>query len=229
MCAPLAPGSRRPCGLCTRRTVPPNSLWTPRRAQAALVGCAGRRCAEQRAVGTPRRTGSLAADSGGTSCSARSSASRAGTDPRWSRTCPPADRSKRAQAAYELGNGTHLTAADSAPLALWIAATFLDAYRSAVVACLQARGDMDTIAAMAGIVATCNGGRPTTGSVPEDWLAAREALPGRGEPQSVIAPANRTYRPPRFGIPSGRDDVETQRVFRNTVEVPFNTECVGIG
>ena len=83
-----------------------------------------------------------------------------------------------AEAAYELGNGTHSTAADSVPLALWVAATFLDDYRSAVVACVRAGGDVDTIAAMAGgVVATFNGARPSTGGVPEDWLAAREPLP----------------------------------------------------
>jgi ADP-ribosylglycohydrolase len=76
-----------------------------------------------------------------------------------------------AEAAYELGNGTHSTAQDTVPFALWAAATHADDYRAAIVACVEAGGDMDTTAAMVGGIVACRTG------VPGDWLALREPLP----------------------------------------------------
>lgn len=76
-----------------------------------------------------------------------------------------------AEAAYELGNGSHSTAQDTVPFALWAAATHADDYRAAIVACVEAGGDMDTTAAMVGGIVACRTG------VPADWLALREPLP----------------------------------------------------
>ncbi|MFE9745810.1 ADP-ribosylglycohydrolase family protein [Saccharothrix saharensis] len=76
-----------------------------------------------------------------------------------------------AEAAYELGNGSHSTAQDSVPFVLWVAATHPDDYRAAITACVEAGGDMDTTAAMVGGIVACRTG------VPGDWLARREPLP----------------------------------------------------
>lgn len=88
------------------------------------------------------------------------------------------------EAAYELGNGSQSTAQDSVPFAVWVAATHLRDYPTAVTVCVQAGGDVDTTAAMAGgIVAahTCvrNDADSAGGmrGVLRDWLAAREYLP----------------------------------------------------
>lgn len=59
------------------------------------------------------------------------------------------------QAAYELGNGSRVTAQDTVPFALWVAATYLDDYPKAIVSCVEAGGDVDTTAAIvAGLVHT---------------------------------------------------------------------------
>jgi ADP-ribosylglycohydrolase len=84
------------------------------------------------------------------------------------------------EAAYELGNGSRVTAQDTVPFALWVAATHLHDYPAAITACVEAGGDVDTTAAIAGgIVAayTGVGDRGTTIGVPTSWLDAREALP----------------------------------------------------
>jgi ADP-ribosylglycohydrolase len=82
-----------------------------------------------------------------------------------------------AEIAHELGNGARVTAQDTVPFTLWVAARYLDDYPAAVRACVQVGGDVDTTAAIVGgIVATYTGvGGP--GGVPTDWLAAREPLP----------------------------------------------------
>jgi ADP-ribosylglycohydrolase len=84
------------------------------------------------------------------------------------------------EAAYELGNGSRVTAQDTVPFAVWTAATYLDDYPAAITACVQAGGDVDTTAAIVGgIVAgyTGTGNRPDTIGVPPAWIEAREPLP----------------------------------------------------
>jgi ADP-ribosylglycohydrolase len=84
------------------------------------------------------------------------------------------------EAAYELGNGSRVTAQDTVPFALWVAATYLHDYPGAITACVRAGGDVDTTAAIVGgIVAayTGIGDRPDTTGVPPAWLNAREPLP----------------------------------------------------
>ncbi|HST82725.1 MAG TPA: ADP-ribosylglycohydrolase family protein [Kineosporiaceae bacterium] len=80
------------------------------------------------------------------------------------------------EASYELGNGARVLAQDTVPFTLWTAATYLHDYPRAIIACVEAGGDVDTTAAIVGgIVATFTGigGR----GVPDEWLAAREPIP----------------------------------------------------
>jgi ADP-ribosylglycohydrolase len=84
------------------------------------------------------------------------------------------------EAAYELGNGSRVTAQDTVPFTLWTAAKHLDNYPDAITACIRAGGDVDTTAAIVGgIVAAHTGIGDRTGAigVPHSWLNAREPLP----------------------------------------------------
>ncbi|GAB3152929.1 ADP-ribosylglycohydrolase family protein [Micromonospora sonneratiae] len=84
------------------------------------------------------------------------------------------------EAAYKLGNGSQVTAQDTVPFCLWVAATHLDDYPAAVTSCVRVGGDIDTTSAIVGgIVAayTGIGERAGVRGVPRDWLAAREPLP----------------------------------------------------
>jgi ADP-ribosylglycohydrolase len=79
-----------------------------------------------------------------------------------------------AEVAYHLGNGSQVTAQDTVPFTLWVAATYLEDYPRAIGTCIEAGGDVDTTAAIVGgIVATFTG----NAGIPDDWLAAREPLP----------------------------------------------------
>ncbi|MGH3242997.1 MAG: ADP-ribosylglycohydrolase family protein, partial [Spirillospora sp.] len=79
------------------------------------------------------------------------------------------------EAAHELGNGNRVSAQDTVPYVLWVAATRLTDYEAAVRACAMVGGDMDTTAAMVGGIVTAHVGPE---AVPASWLAAREPLPG---------------------------------------------------
>jgi len=84
------------------------------------------------------------------------------------------------EAAYELGNGSRVTAQDTVPFALWTAAAYLDNYPAAITACIKAGGDVDTTAAIVGgIVAAYTGidDRPGATGIPQAWISAREPLP----------------------------------------------------
>ena len=82
-----------------------------------------------------------------------------------------------AEAAYDLGNGSRVLSFDTVPFALWVAATHLEEYPSAIHACIEAGGDVDTTAAIVGgVVATYTGRGP--GGIPSAWLQHREPLPG---------------------------------------------------
>ncbi len=72
-----------------------------------------------------------------------------------------------------LGNGSRITAPDTVPFALWCAARHSGDYAEALWAVAAAGGDNDTNGAIVGgIVALASG----PGSIPRDWLAAREAF-----------------------------------------------------
>ncbi|WP_245721888.1 ADP-ribosylglycohydrolase family protein [Nocardia crassostreae] len=96
------------------------------------------------------------------------------------------------QAAAELGNGTRVTAQDTVPFALWVAATHLGDYRAAVATCIAVGGDTDTTSAITGgIVAAHTGSLP--GGLPPAWITAREPLP---DWLDKIRPLRRTMRAP---------------------------------
>ncbi|MEU4477326.1 ADP-ribosylglycohydrolase family protein [Micromonospora sp. NPDC023966] len=81
------------------------------------------------------------------------------------------------EAAEALGNGSRVTAQDTVPFTLWVAATHLHDYPAAIRACVEAGGDVDTTAAIVGGVVAAHTGVGTPGGVPDGWLAAREPLP----------------------------------------------------
>jgi len=81
------------------------------------------------------------------------------------------------EAAYELGNGSRVTAQDTVPFCLWVAATHLDDYPAAITACVTAGGDIDTTAAIVGGIVATHTGVGSRSGVPRAWLAAREPLP----------------------------------------------------
>lgn len=77
-------------------------------------------------------------------------------------------------AVNAVGNGTRVTAQDSAPIVLWAAGENLDDYEAAIWQTASAGGDVDTTCAMVGgIVAIYTG----IESIPAHWLQAREPLP----------------------------------------------------
>jgi len=72
------------------------------------------------------------------------------------------------EAAYVLGNGSRVTAQDTVPFTLWVAAHHLDDYRAAITACVKAGGDVDTTAAIVGGIIA---------AAPPRWREEREPLP----------------------------------------------------
>jgi len=79
-----------------------------------------------------------------------------------------------AEAAYELGNGAQVTAQDTVPFTIWVAAHNLGGFPPAVLSCIEAGGDIDTTSAIVGGIVGAFVGRA---GIPQDWLASREALP----------------------------------------------------
>ncbi|WP_089155715.1 ADP-ribosylglycohydrolase family protein [Micromonospora sp. NBS 11-29] len=82
-----------------------------------------------------------------------------------------------AEVVDAVGNGSRVTAQDTVPFTLWVAATLLHDYPAAIRACVEAGGDVDTTAAIVGGIVAAHAGVGTPGGVPEGWLAAREPLP----------------------------------------------------
>ncbi len=79
-----------------------------------------------------------------------------------------------AQVAYELGNGAAVTAGDTVPFTIWVAARHLADYPGAVRTCITAGGDIDTTSAIAGGIVSAYTG---TSGIPDAWLTSREPLP----------------------------------------------------
>lgn len=78
-----------------------------------------------------------------------------------------------AEVARALGNGFEVSAQDTVPFCVWNACRCLDDYREAILSTIEVDGDCDTnCAIVGGIVAGYTG----AGSIPEDWLRAREVL-----------------------------------------------------
>jgi ADP-ribosylglycohydrolase len=77
------------------------------------------------------------------------------------------------EAASALGNGSGITAPDTVPLCLWVAARAIE-FEGALWEMVNALGDIDTTCAIVGGILAMKVGR-----VPEEWVRAREALPIR--------------------------------------------------
>jgi ADP-ribosylglycohydrolase len=77
-------------------------------------------------------------------------------------------------AARTLGNGSQATVPDTVPFALWCAARHLDNFSAALRTTALGLGDCGTNCAIVGAIVILSA---DTGTVPADWLAAREPLP----------------------------------------------------
>ena len=78
-----------------------------------------------------------------------------------------------AAAASALGNGSGITAPDTIPLCLWVAA-HATSFEAALWKTVAALGDRDTTCAIVGGILALKLGRT---DLPSTWLSAREALP----------------------------------------------------
>jgi hypothetical protein len=76
-------------------------------------------------------------------------------------------------AAERLGNGAQITAPDTVPFCLWVAARHLDDYCEALWSAVRVGGDIDTNAAIIGGIVALAVGRE---GLPEPWLRLREPL-----------------------------------------------------
>lgn len=75
--------------------------------------------------------------------------------------------------ARALGNGSLVTAPDTVPFCLWLAAHHLNQFVAAIGKTISVGGDCDTNAAIVGGIVALSAGRE---SIPADWLNAREAI-----------------------------------------------------
>ncbi|MEK7323756.1 MAG: ADP-ribosylglycohydrolase family protein [Chloroflexota bacterium] len=73
-----------------------------------------------------------------------------------------------------LGNGSQVTAQDTAPFVIWSAARNLDNYEEALWSTVAGLGDMDTTCAMVGGIVVMYTG---VESIPAEWRRNREPLP----------------------------------------------------
>jgi ADP-ribosylglycohydrolase len=78
------------------------------------------------------------------------------------------------EAAQKLGNGSGVTAPDTVPLCLWVAAHASHGLEQALWHTVSALGDRDTTCAIVGGILALTGGPD---GIPKRWLQSREALP----------------------------------------------------
>ena len=78
-----------------------------------------------------------------------------------------------ADVAKALGNGSLVTAHDTVPFCLWMAAHHPKHFVEAVGKTISVGGDCDTNAAIVGGIVALSAGRE---SIPSEWLQAREAI-----------------------------------------------------
>src|SRR5205085_2673558 len=93
---------------------------------------------------------------------------RAGLDGQRRRRAIAMLRSEPITVAAEIGNGSHATAADTIPFAVWCAATHLTDYSAALWACGEVGGDIDTTCAIVGGIVV---GAVGVGGIPDAWRA----------------------------------------------------------
>jgi ADP-ribosylglycohydrolase len=84
----------------------------------------------------------------------------------------PADTSVD-DAAEKLGNGALVTAPDTVPLCLWVAAHHSEDFVTALAQVIRVGGDCDTNAAIVGGIVALSAGDD---AIPARWLAARESV-----------------------------------------------------
>jgi ADP-ribosylglycohydrolase len=77
------------------------------------------------------------------------------------------------QATKTLGNGSLVTAPDTVPFCLWMAAHHLAQFKMALGKTIGANGDCDTNAAIVGGIVALSVGH---NGIPKDWLLAREQV-----------------------------------------------------
>lgn len=77
------------------------------------------------------------------------------------------------EVAGSLGNGSLVTAPDTVPFCLWMAAHHPRQFVEAISKTISADGDCDTNAAIVGGIVALSAGRK---SIPEEWLKAREGI-----------------------------------------------------
>ena len=75
--------------------------------------------------------------------------------------------------ARELGCGELVTAPDTVPFCVWVAAHHLDNFVEALGQTIRVGGDCDTNAAIVGGIVALSVGRD---GIPVDWLKAREPI-----------------------------------------------------
>jgi ADP-ribosylglycohydrolase len=78
-----------------------------------------------------------------------------------------------AEVARALGNGSLVTAPDTVPFCVWMAAHHSNDFTEAIGKTISADGDCDTNAAIVGGIVALSAGRE---SIPPEWLAAREPI-----------------------------------------------------
>ena len=78
------------------------------------------------------------------------------------------------EAAKALGNGSGVTAPDTVPLCLWVAAHRAPAFEDALWTTVAALGDRDTTCAIVGGIVALTAG---WNGIPATWRAARDPLP----------------------------------------------------
>ena len=76
-------------------------------------------------------------------------------------------------AAKALGNGSLVTAPDTVPFCVWMAAHHLDGFAEPIGKTISVGGDCDTNAAIVGGIVALSAGRA---SLPQEWLQAREPI-----------------------------------------------------
>jgi ADP-ribosylglycohydrolase len=77
-------------------------------------------------------------------------------------------------AVSALGNGARVSAQDTAPFSLWVAAHHLGSYQDALWTTVSGLGDRDTTCAIVGGIVAMSAG---VESIPPDWIQARELIP----------------------------------------------------
>ena len=77
-------------------------------------------------------------------------------------------------AAALLGNGAQVSAQDTVPFCLWVAAHHLDNYEEALWTTVAGFGDRDTTCAIVGGIVVMSAG---VESIPQGWMQARESIP----------------------------------------------------